>query len=309
MGKATRVSFGEALAELGEKYKNIVVLDADLSKSTKSELFAKKFPERFFPMGIAEANMIGVGAGLALTGFIPFICSFGVFVTGRYDTIRMSIAYNMANVKIIGTHAGLGIGEDGNSQMALEDISIMRSLPNMSVLQPVDDIETKKMIEYAVIHNGPMYIRLTRQNVEDINKPDYKFNFGKGVVLKDGKDLAFFATGAVVYNALKAAEELEKEGIRVKVINIHTIKPIDKELIVKTCEKIKRIISIEDHNIIGGLGSAIAEVIAENGLNAQLKRLGVNDVFGESGSPSELYKKYGLDIVGIKNSAINLLKK
>jgi transketolase len=307
MGKATRVSFGEALAELGEKYKNIVVLDADLAKSTKADLFEKKFPERFFPMGVAEANMIGVAAGLALTGFIPFICSFAVFVTGRYDTIRMSVAYNLANVKIVGTHAGIGIGEDGNSQMGLEDISLMRSLPNFVVIQPADDIETKKAVEFAVEYKGPVYLRLTRQNVEKINPDNYKFDFGKGVILKEGKDIAIFATGALVYNALKAAEELEKENISVKVINIHTIKPIDKELIIETAKNIRKIITAEDHNIIGGLGSAVAEVLAENGISAKLKRIGLNDIFGESGSTSDLYKKYGFDINGLKNSVKNFI--
>ena len=307
MGKATRVSFGEALAELGEKYKNIVVLDADLAKSTKADLFEKKFPERFFPMGVAEANMIGVAAGLALTGFIPFICSFAVFVTGRYDTIRMSVAYNLANVKIVGTHAGIGIGEDGNSQMGLEDISLMRSLPNFVVIQPADDIETKKAVEFAVEYKGPLYLRLTRQNVEKINPDNYKFDFGKGVILKEGKDIAIFATGALVYNALKAAEELEKENISVKVINIHTIKPIDKELIIETAKNIRKIITAEDHNIIGGLGSAVAEVLAENGIPAKLKRIGLNDIFGESGSTSDLYKKYGFDINGLKNSVKNFI--
>jgi len=307
MGKATRVSFGEALAELGEKYKNIVVLDADLAKSTKADLFEKKFPERFFPMGVAEANMIGVAAGLALTGFIPFICSFAVFVTGRYDTIRMSVAYNLANVKIVGTHAGIGIGEDGNSQMGLEDISLMRSLPNFVVIQPADDIETKKAVEFAVEYKGPVYLRLTRQNVEKINPDNYKFDFGKGVILKEGKDVAIFATGALVYNALKAAEELEKENISVKVINIHTIKPIDKELIIETAKNIRKIITAEDHNIISGLGSAVAEVLAENGISAKLKRIGLNDIFGESGSTSDLYKKYGFDINGLKNSVKNFI--
>jgi len=307
MGKPTRVSFGEALAEMGEKFKNIVVLDADLSKSTKSDLFAQRFPERFFHMGIEEANMIGVAAGLALSGFVPFICSFAVFITGRYDTIRMSVAYSEANVKIVGTHAGLGIGEDGNSQMALEDVSLMRSLPGMSVIQPADDIETRQAVKFIAKHNGPVYLRLTRQVVEDINSPDYKFEYGKGVVLKDGKDVALLATGALVYNALKAGEELEKEGISAKVINIHTIKPIDRNLIIELSENIGRIITLEDHNITGGLGSAVAEVMAEFG-NAKLKRIGLNDCFGESGSPSELYKKYGFDKESIKNTVRNFLK-
>ncbi len=307
MGKPTRVSFGEALAELGEIYRNIVVLDADLSKSTKSDEFAKKFPDRFFQMGIAEANMVGVGAGLALSEFIPFICSFAVFVTGRYDTIRMSIAYTEANVKIVGTHCGTGIGEDGNSHMALEDISLMRSLPKMSVIQPVDDIETKQAVKFIVKHKGPVYLRLTRQALENINSSDYQFNYGKGVVLKEGKDVTLIATGALVYNVLKAAEELEKDNISAKVINIHTIKPIDKELIIDSAKNTNRIMTFEDHNIIGGLGSAVAEVLAEN-IPTKLKRIGLRDVFGESGSPEELYKKYGFDKDGIKNSVKDFLK-
>ncbi len=306
MAKATRVSFGEKLAELGETYKNIVVLDADLSESTKSAMFGKKFPERFFQMGIAEANMVGVGAGLALSGFIPFICSFAVFLTGRYDTIRMSVAYSEANVKIVGTHSGIGIGEDGNSQMALEDISLMRSLPGMTVIQPADDIETKQAVEYAVTHKGPVYLRLTRQALEDINNKNYKFEIGKGDVLKEGKDVALFATGALVYNTLQAAETLSQIGIDAKVVNVHTIKPIDAELIKKTAKEIGKIVTLEDHNIIGGLGSAVAEVLSETG-EGKLKRIGLPDIFGESGSSEALYNKYGFDADGIVNSVQEFL--
>jgi len=306
MAKATRVSFGEKLAELGETYENIVVLDADLSESTKSAMFGKKFPERFFQMGIAEANMVGVGAGLALSGFIPFICSFAVFLTGRYDTIRMSVAYSEANVKIVGTHSGIGIGEDGNSQMALEDISLMRSLPGMTVIQPADDIETKQAVEYAVTHKGPVYLRLTRQALEDINNKNYKFEIGKGDVLKEGKDVALFATGALVYNTLQAAETLSQIGIDAKVVNVHTIKPIDAELIKKTAKEIGKIVTLEDHNIIGGLGSAVAEVLSETG-EGKLKRIGLPDIFGESGSSEALYNKYGFDADGIVNSVQEFL--
>ena len=294
MAKASRASFGEAIAELGEKYKDVVVLDADLSKSTKSEMFAKKFPNRFFEMGIAEANMIGTGAGLALAGKIPFICSFGVFLTGRYDIIRMSIAYSDANVKIVGTHVGIGIGEDGNSQMGLEDINLMRGLPGMIVIQPADHIETKQAVEFAIQHKGPVYLRLTRQKLDDINKEDYNFEMGKGVVLKEGKEITLIATGALVSNVLKAAETLEQEGIHAKVINIHTIKPIDKDLIIESAKETGKIMTFEDHNIIGGLGSAVSEVLSEN-LPTPLKRIGINDVFGESGTTADLYTKYGFN--------------
>jgi len=307
MAKASRESFGEILAELGEIYPDIVVLDADLSKSTRSEIFAKKFPNRFFEMGIAEANMIGTAAGLALCEKIPFICSFAVFLTGRYDIIRMSIAYSEANVKIVGTHAGIGIGEDGNSQMGLEDIGLMRGLPGMVVIQPADDIETKEAVKWAVKHKGPVYLRLTRQKLEDINTKDYKFECGKGVILKEGKDIAVFATGGLTYNALKASLELEKEGISCRVINIHTIKPIDKDLILECSKKFKKVITCEDHNIINGLGSAVAEVIAEEA-QVKLKRIGLPDVFGESGSPEDLYKKYGFDSENLKKTIKDFLK-
>jgi len=301
MAKASRASFGEAIAELGEKYKDVVVLDADLSKSTKSEVFAKQFPNRFFEMGIAEANMIGTGAGLALAGKIPFICSFGVFLTGRYDIIRMSIAYSEANVKIVGTHVGIGIGEDGNSQMGLEDINLMRGLPGMTVIQPADHIETKQAVEFAIQHKGPVYLRLTRQKLDDINKDDYKFEMGKGVVLKEGQDITLIATGALVSNVLKAAETLEQEGIHAKVINIHTIKPIDKDLIIESAKETGKVMTFEDHNIIGGLGSAVSEVLSEN-LPTPLKRIGINDVFGESGTTEDLYTKYGFNTAALVDS-------
>lgn len=308
MAKATRESFGEALASLGEKYTDVVVLDADLAKATKSDIFLKKFPERFFEMGIAEANMVGTGAGLALAGKIPFICSFGVFLTGRYDIIRMSIAYSQANVKIVGTHAGIGIGEDGNSQMGLEDIAIMRVLPNMTVVQPADDIEARQAVEYAIQHKGPMYLRFSRQKLDDVNGSDYKFQFGKGVTLKDGKDIAVFATGGLVGPALSAAKELEAEGLNVAVINIHTIKPLDEELVLSYARKAKKLMTMEDHSVIGGLGGAVAELLAEKH-PAKLKRIGMNDKFGESGTPDSLYKKYGFDKDGVKASILKYSKE
>lgn len=293
--KATRAAFGETLVRVGEIHPNVVVLDADLSVSTKSGAFAKKFPTRFFQMGIAEANMIGTAAGLALSGKIPFLCSFGCFITGRFETIRISIGYNQANVRMIGTHAGLGIGEDGYTQMALEDMALMRSLPGVGVLQPADPKETEKMIEYlAEHHRGPVYVRLTRQNVAALFNDHYEFHYGQGVVLKEGKDLALLATGAVVYNSYLAAELLDREGISTTVVNIHTLKPLDESLVLELSKTHKRLVTVEDHNIIGGLGTAVAEVLAQEGSSAKLLRLGVHDVYGESGSAEALYEKYGL---------------
>jgi transketolase len=307
MGKSSRLAFGEALAELGSVNKNVVVLDADLSKSTMSNLFAKKNPDRFFEMGIQEQNMIGVAAGMALSGKIPFICSFSCFVIGRFETIRLSVGYSNTNVKIIGTHSGIGIGEDGYSQMGLEDIALMRTLPNMQILQPADEIETKEIIKYTIENEGPAFIRLTRQNLDEVHKSDYKFVFGKGDLLLDGNDATIFCTGGVVANSLKACQELKKEGINVRVINIPTIKPLDKDIIIKAAKETKRIITIEDHNIIGGLGSAIAEVISENE-PVKMKRLGVPDKYGESGTPNGLYQQAGFDAEGILKSLKDFLK-
>ena len=304
MAIATRKSFGQALLELGGKDDRIVVLDADLSKSTMSKMFAEKYPERFFEMGICEANMIGVGAGLALAGKKPFICSFACFVTGRYDTIRISVAYSQSPVRIVGTHAGIGIGEDGNSQMGLEDIGLMRGLPHMHVIQPADDIETKQAVQWMAENDVPSYIRLTRQNVEDVNGPDYIFQFGKAVELVKGNDVTIMASGATVHHAVRAAEILKKEGINAAVVNIHTIKPIDSESILKYAESTGHIVTVEDHNIIGGLGSTVAEVIASYGVG-KLTRHGLKDVFGESGTYSDLYRKYQFDSEGI----VSVVKK
>ena len=228
MAKATRASFGEAVVKLAEKNSNIVVMDGDLSKSTMTGEFEKRFPDRYYNIGIAEGNLVGIGAGLALSGKIPFVCSFACFIVGRFEQIRMSVAYSRANVKIVGTHVGIGIGEDGYSQMALEDIAMIRSLPNIAIIQPGDDIEAQAAVYYLAEHDGPCYFRLTRQKCEDVNPPDYKFEFGKGVVLKEGSDVTIVASGGVVYNSLMAAQELENEGVSAKVINIHTIKPIDE---------------------------------------------------------------------------------
>ncbi|MCC6277668.1 MAG: transketolase family protein [Oligoflexia bacterium] len=306
--KATRASFGEALVELGNEFKNLVVLDADLSKSTKSEGFAKKYPDRFFQMGISEMNMIGVAAGLSFTGKVPFLCSFGCFLTGRFDTIRVSVGYSQANVRLVGTHAGIGIGEDGYSQMALEDIACLRTLPGMAVLQPADDVETKQMMRYLMTHQGPVYLRLTRQNLDAVSPKNYKFQFGKGVELKSGTDSVIFATGGLVGNSLKAAEALAKEGLSVGVVNIHSIKPLDEDLVLNWAKRVKHVFTAEDHNVVGGLGGAVAEAIATRGLATRLTRIGVQDTYGESGSPEALYEKHGLDTFGVARTVKSVLK-
>lgn len=300
--KATRQAFGEALVDVGAKHPNVVVMDADLSKSTMSCLFADKFPDRFFEMGIAEANMIGVGAGMALAGKVPFVCSFACFVTGRFDTIRMSVGYSQSNVKIVGTHAGIGIGEDGHSQMGLEDVALMRTIPGMAVIQPADEIETKQAVAYAAETNGPVYLRLTRQKLADVNNADYNFQFGKGVVLAEGSDMTIFASGGTVQHAVKAKENLAAQGINARIVNIHTIKPLDEDLVVRCARETGYLFVAEDHSIIGGLGSAVAETVAEK-YPVPVKRWGVLDVFGQSGTPDGLYKEYQLDADGITGAA------
>ena len=304
--KATRVAFGETLVRLGAENPDIVVLDADLSKSTMTEYFASKYPDRFFDMGIAEGNMVGTGAGMALAGKIPFICSFACFVIGRFEQIRMSIGYSRANVKIVGTHSGIGIGEDGYSQMALEDIALMRSLPNMVVIQPADAVETERAVETIVRHKGPVFLRLMRQKVDDINPPDYRFQLGKGVILRPGKEVSLMATGGVVGNTLKAAKILEQKGVDAQVVNIHTLKPVDRELITKIAIGHGRIVTVEDHGITGGLGSAVSEVVAELG-RGRVKRVAVED-FGESGDAEGLYRKYGLSEENIAAKTLELLQ-
>lgn len=289
---ATRQTFGETLAKLGEKYPNIVVLDADLAKSTKSELFAKKFPNRFFEMGISEANMIGAGAGLALSGKIPFICSFGCFVVGRFDQIRMSVGYTNAAVRIVGTHAGVGIGEDGHSQMALEDIAMLRTLPNMLVLQPADDLETAAMVEELVHRKEPAYLRLLRQNVPRVHKEGTEFKIGKIQPLVEGKDLLILATGGLVANSVEAAKTLSSQGITAGVANVSSIKPLDEEFLKKALTKYSRFVTAEDHFVTGGLGGAVAEFLAGQG-KGKLLRIGVGERFGQSGSPEALYEEYG----------------
>jgi len=309
-GKATRVAFGEALLKVAAKNDRVVVINADLGKSTNTVKFVEKYPDRSFNVGVAEANMIGIGAGLALEGWIPFICTFAIFVAGRFETIRVSVAYNHANVKIVGTHAGIGIGEDGYSQMGLEDIALMRSLPNMSVIQPGDAIETERAVEYIVEHEGPVFLRLTRQKVEDINPPDYRFEFGKGVIVDaargEGRDLTIMATGGTVHNAREAARELRSQGLDVRAVNIHTLKPIDEELVLDSVQRSGRILTVEDHGLHGGLGGAVCEVVAERG-EGVVRRIAVRD-FGESGDPVALYKKFGLSIDNIVAEAKKLLK-
>jgi transketolase len=304
--KATREAFGEALLKLGATNQRIVVINADLGKSTNTVRFAEKYPERAFNVGVAEANMIGIGTGLALEGWVPFICTFATFVAGRFETLRVSLAYNHANVKIVGTHSGIGIGEDGYSQMALEDIALMRSLPNMAVVQPADAVETERAVEYIVRHDGPVFLRLTRQKVQDINPPDFQFHFGKGVILRPGKDVTLMGTGGVVGNTLKAAAILADKDVDAEVVNIHTIKPIDRKLLTQIALSHGRIVTVEDHGITGGLGSAVSEVIAELG-RGRVKRVAVED-FAESGDPEGLYRKYGLSEDNIAAKALELLQ-
>ena len=298
---ATRESYGKTLEFLGEKYKNIVVLDADLSTATKTINFAKKFPERFFDMGIAEANMMATAAGIATAGKIPFASTFAVFAAGRaYDQIRNSICYPNLNVKICATHSGITVGEDGATHQMLEDISLMRTLPNMKVISPSDDIQTKWAIEEAVKTDGPVYVRLSRMATPIIYEENQNFELGKMVQIGNGIDASIFATGDVVCEAIKAKEELEHKGISIRVIDVHTIKPIDEEMIIKCAKETKRLISLEDHSIIGGLGSAISEVLTDK-YPAKLERIGIKDVFGKSGKAKELLEFYGLDCKSIVN--------
>jgi transketolase len=290
--KATRDSFGEMIKILGAENPKIVVLDADLSVSTKSVHFAKAFPERFFQMGIAEQNMVGTAAGLSFTGLVPFLCSFGAFVAGRYETIRVSVGYSKANVKIVGTHAGLGIGEDGYTQMGLEDINVLRGLPGMVIINPCDDISTREAVKFSANYDGPVYLRLTRQKLPNVYPANFKYELGKGSIIKEGKGLALIGTGSTVCEALKASQELS--SINPYVIDIHTIKPIDENLIVKIAKECPKIITIEDHNVVGGLGTAVSEVLSKNGLSSKLIKIGVQDTYGESGIAEDLYEKYGL---------------
>ena len=290
--KATRESYGEALLELGKENENVVVLDADLSTATKTNMFAKEFPNRFFDMGIAEANMMGTAAGLATCGKIPFASTFAVFAAGRsYDQISCSIAYPKLNVKICATHSGVTVGEDGATHQMLEDISIMRTMPNMIVMSTSDDAETKWAVKEISKIDGPVYLRLARMKTSKIYDTNQKFEIGKGIQIGEGTDARVFATGVTVEKALIAKEELKEKGIDIRVVDIHTIKPIDKELIIKCARETKKLISIEDHSIIGGLGSAISEVLTEE-YPTKLVRLGIHDTFGKSGKAEKLMEHF-----------------
>ncbi len=294
MAKATREAYGEALKILAAKNPDIVVLDADLSGSTKTSEFKKVSPEKFFNVGIAEQNLIGTAAGLSLAGKIPFASSFAMFAAGRaFEIVRNTVAYPSLNVKIAATHAGLTVGEDGGSHQSIEDISLMRSIPNMTVINPADAMEAKQAVLRAAEYVGPVYIRLGRMAVEDVYDDSYVFEMGKGVLLRDGKDVAIIATGLMVQEALKAADKLKEDGISAKVINIHTIKPIDREIIISAAKETKAIVTAEEHSIIGGLGSAVLEVLSDEH-PVPLKRVGILDTFGESGKPKDLLEKYKL---------------
>ena len=293
---ATRDSYGNALAELGTEHEDVVVLDADLAAATKTGVFKKAHPERFIDCGIAECNMMGVAAGLAATGKVPFASSFAMFAAGRaFEQVRNSIGYPHLNVKIGATHAGISVGEDGATHQCNEDIALMRTIPGMVVINPSDDVEARAAVRAAYEHEGPVYMRFGRLAVPVINdRPDYKFELGKGVVLREGKDLTIIATGLPVSNCLEAAEKLEADGIDAKVINIHTIKPLDEELVVAAAKETGKVVTVEEHSVIGGLGSAVCDVLSEKAPTKVMK-IGINDTFGESGPALELLKKYGLD--------------
>lgn len=304
---ATREAYGKALVKLGQMNDNVVVLDADLSKSTKTNDFYKTFPDRFFNMGIAEQNLIGAACGFAAAGKIPFASSFAMFATGRaFEVIRNSACYPKLNVKVCATHAGITVGEDGATHQSVEDIAIMRSIPNMTVMVPADGVEAEQMIFEAAKVYGPMYVRLGRSAVPTIFDENYKFEIGKGTIVREGNDLTIIACGIMVNEAIIASEALKSEGINARVINMSTIKPIDKELIITAAKETGAIVTAEEHSILGGLGSAVSEVVTEE-CPVVVKKVGINDTFGESGTPAELLKKYGLtsdDIVKAAKEAI-----
>ena len=297
---ATRDSYGNALKALGEKKENLVVLDADLAGATKTGVFMKAFPDRHIDCGIAEANMTGIAAGLATCGYVPFVSTFAMFAAGRaYEQVRNSIGYPHLNVKIAATHAGISVGEDGATHQCNEDLALMREIPGMVVINPSDDIEAKAAVEAAYEHDGPVYMRFGRAAVPVINDtPDYKFEIGKGITLREGKDVALIATGLLVAPAMEAAEMLAADGIEATVINIHTIKPLDKELVVKAAKATNKVYTLEEHSVIGGLGSAVMECLSEE-YPCKVTRIGVQDVFGESGPAGELIVKYGMDAKSI----------
>ena len=297
---ATRESYGNALVELGKEHDNLVVLDADLAEATKTGMFKKAFPERHIDCGIAESNMIGIAAGLASTGKVPFCSSFAMFAAGRaFEQVRNSVGYPHLNVKIGATHAGISVGEDGASHQCNEDIALMRVIPGMTIINPSDDVEAKAAVKAAYEMEGPVYLRFGRLAVPVINdRPDYKFEIGKGIVLREGSDVTIIATGLEVNERLEAAKMLEADGISAQVINIHTIKPLDTELVVSAAKKTGKVVTVEEHSVIGGLGGAVAETLAEQ-CPTKMLRIGVMDTFGESGPAVKLLEKYGLDAAGI----------
>lgn len=297
---ATRESYGNALVELGAEHDNLIVLDADLAAATKTGVFKKAYPDRHIDCGIAECNMMGIAAGLSTTGIVPFASTFAMFAAGRaFEQIRNSIGYPHLNVKIGATHAGISVGEDGATHQCNEDIALMRTIPGMVILNPADDIEAKACVKAAYEYNGPVYLRFGRLAVPVINdRPDYKFELGKGVVLREGKDVTIVATGLCVSSALEAAEKLAADGIDAKIINIHTIKPLDEELIVAAAKETGKVVTVEEHSVIGGLGSAVCDALAEK-CPVPVKKIGVQDVFGESGPAAALLAKYKLDGEGV----------
>ena len=306
---ATRQSYGEALVELGKEHDDLVVLDADLAEATKTAIFRKEFPERHIDCGIQESDMVGIAAGLASCGKVPFCSSFAMFAAGRaYEQVRNSVGYPHLNVKIGATHAGISVGEDGATHQCLEDLALMRVIPGMVVINPADDVEAKAAVKAAYEYEGPVYLRFGRLAVPVINdRPDYKFEIGKGYVVKEGTDVTIIATGLEVSAAIDAAELLAKDGISAEIVNIHTIKPIDKELVIKEAEKTGKVVTVEEHSVIGGLGSAVCEVLSENH-PLSVKRIGVYDRFGESGPAVELLHKYKLDGEGIAEQVKEYMK-
>ena len=306
--KATRESYGEALAELGDKYDNLYVFDADLAAATKTGIFKKKFPDRFFDCGIAESNMMGVAAGMAATGKIPFASTFAMFAAGRaFEQVRNTIGYPHLNVKIGATHAGISVGEDGASHQCCEDFALMRSIPGMVVICPADDIEARQAVKAAYKYEGPVYLRFGRLAVPVFHSEDYKFEIGKGEVIKEGSDVSIIANGLMVNEAIEAGKALEAKGISAEIINIATIKPLDEELVIKSAKKTGRVITVEEHNIIGGLGEAVCACLSEN-CPTPVKRIGVNDEFGHSGPAVELLKQFGLSAEHIAQVAQDFVK-
>lgn len=306
--KATRESYGEALAELGDKYDNLYVFDADLAAATKTGIFKKKFPDRFFDCGIAESNMMGVAAGMAATGKIPFASTFAMFAAGRaFEQVRNTIGYPHLNVKIGATHAGISVGEDGASHQCCEDFALMRSIPGMVVICPADDIEARQAVKAAYKYEGPVYLRFGRLAVPVFHSEDYKFEIGKGEVIKEGSDVSIIANGLMVNEAIEAGKALEAKGINAEIINIATIKPLDEELVIKSAKKTGRVITVEEHNIIGGLGEAVCACLSEN-CPTPVKRIGINDEFGHSGPAVELLKQFGLSAEHIAEVAQDFVK-